>query len=140
MEKLRKNLISDRTSGLKLEMTSSSDNAYDVTIFCCFETLLAYTLFLPSFIVVRPQMAELNRWGGGLFAPSPSIIGVSRTPSKIGLNLTNVEGKTILQNVYRKMFLKLRRKLTKLLTVHGYYNKNQWCRVVYRVLDQRRLF
>ena len=27
---------------------------------------LAYTLFLPSFIVVRPQMAELN-WGGGAF-------------------------------------------------------------------------
>ena len=32
-------------------MTSYSDNAYD----------FAYTLFLPSFIVVRPQLAELNR-------------------------------------------------------------------------------
>ena len=34
-------------------------------IFCCFEKFLDYTLFLPSFIVVRHQMAELN-WGGFL--------------------------------------------------------------------------
>ena len=68
MKKFRKNLIFDGTSGLnwvlKLEMRSYSDNAYDVTILCCFEKLLAYTLFLPSCIAVRDQMAELN-WGGG---------------------------------------------------------------------------
>ena len=64
-------------------MTSYSDNAYDVTIFCCFEQFLAYTVFLLSFIVVRHQMTELN-WGGALLRPHP-IIGVSRTPFKIGL-------------------------------------------------------
>ena len=52
-------------------------------IFGCFEKFLAYTLFLPSFIVLRHQMVELN-WGEGLFGPL-SIIGVSRTSSKIGL-------------------------------------------------------
>ena len=65
-------------------MTSYSDNANDITnLFCCFEKFLAYTLFLTSFIVVRHQMVELN-WGGGFFAP-PSVLGVSRTLSKIGL-------------------------------------------------------
>ena len=34
---LQKNLIFDRTNGLKLEMTSYSDNAYDVII--CFVVL-----------------------------------------------------------------------------------------------------
>ena len=48
------------------------------SLFCCFEKFLAYTLFLPSFIVVRHQMAELN-WGG--FLPPPPV----QTPSKIGL-------------------------------------------------------
>ena len=42
-------------------MTSYSVNAYGVTdFFCCFRNFLGYTLFLPSFIVVRHQMAELN--------------------------------------------------------------------------------
>ena len=36
--------------------------------FCCFEKFLAYTLFLPSFIVVKRQMAELDG-EGGLYAP-----------------------------------------------------------------------
>ena len=66
-------------------MTSYSDNAYDVTnFFGCFEKFLAYTVFLPSFIVVRHQMAELT-WGAFL-PPSQSNIAVSRTLSKIGLN------------------------------------------------------
>ena len=59
---LPKSHIFNGPSGLKLEMTSYSDNAYDVTIFCCFEKFLAYTLLLPRFIAVRHQMAELN-WG-----------------------------------------------------------------------------
>ena len=47
-------------------MTSHSDNCYDVTNpFCCHEMFLAYTLFEPSFIVVRGQMAELELGGGG---------------------------------------------------------------------------
>ena len=78
--KLRKNLIIDGTSGLKLELTSCSYNAYHVTNFCCFEKFLAYTLFLPSLNGVKPQMAELNWW-----LPPLSIIGVSRTQSNIGL-------------------------------------------------------
>ena len=49
-------------------------------IFCCFERFLAYNVFLPSFIVVRHQMAALT-WG---LSP-PSNKGVDRTPSKIGL-------------------------------------------------------
>ena len=56
--KLRKNLIFDGTSGKiresKLEMTSQSDSAYDITnLFDCFENFLTCTTFLPSFIVVR---------------------------------------------------------------------------------------
>ena len=87
IRKLQKNLVFDGTSGLnsvlKLEMTLYSDNAYDITnLFCCFENFLTCTLFLSSFIVVRHQKVELN-WGGGV-APL-SIIGVSRTLSKIGL-------------------------------------------------------
>ena len=39
--------------------------------FGCFEKFLTCTIFLPSFIVVRHQMAELIRW---LFCPSPSKI------------------------------------------------------------------
>ena len=82
------NLIFDGTSGLKIEMTSYSDNAYDVTnFFYCFEKFLAYTPFLRSFIVVRHQMAEFN-WG--LFCP-PSIIGVSRASPKIGLRHARIQ-------------------------------------------------
>ena len=39
-------------------------------IFCFFEKFSAYTLFLPSFIVVRHQMVELN-WGGAFLPPPP---------------------------------------------------------------------
>ena len=47
-----------------------TDNAYDITnFFCCFEKLLAYTLLLPSFIVVRHQMARVKL--GGFLAPPP---------------------------------------------------------------------
>ena len=61
--------MSGLNSVLKLEMTSYSDSAYEITnLFCCFKKFLVYTLFLPSFIVVRHQMVELN-WGGGLLAP-----------------------------------------------------------------------
>ena len=41
-------------------MKSYSDNAYDVTIFCCLESSWP---ILPRFTVVRCQMAELNLWG-----------------------------------------------------------------------------
>ena len=52
-------------------MASYWDNVYDVTNFLgCFEKLLAYAVFLQSFIVVRHQMAELT-WGEGAFLPSP---------------------------------------------------------------------
>ena len=62
------------------------DNAYEVTIFCCFEKFLAYTLFLLSFIVVRHQMAELNG-GGGDFCP-PVHHREIPDPSKIELALS----------------------------------------------------
>ena len=63
--------MSGLNSVLKLEMTSYSNNAYDITtLFCCFEKFLAYTLFLPNFIVVRHQMVELNQ---GAFLPPPPI-------------------------------------------------------------------
>ena len=87
IKKLLENLIFNGTSGLKsvlkLQMTSYSVLMTSL-IFCFFEKFLAYTLFLPSFIVVRHQMVELN-WGA--FLPPLSITGVSRTLSKIGLTL-----------------------------------------------------
>ena len=46
-------------------------------ILCCFEKFLAYTLFLPSFIAVRRQMAELN-WGA--FCPSIHLFGGIQDP------------------------------------------------------------
>ena len=49
--------MSGLNSVLKLEMTSYSDNAYDITN----SFVVSYTLLLPSFIV-RHQMVELN-WG-----------------------------------------------------------------------------
>ena len=57
-KKLRKSLIFDGTGGKirepKLELTSKSDNSYDITTFFgCFEKFLTYTTFLLSFIVVR---------------------------------------------------------------------------------------
>ena len=59
----KSSVIFDGMSGLnsvslKLEMTSYSDNAYDITNFF----VVSYTLLLPRFIVVRHQMVELN-WG-----------------------------------------------------------------------------
>ena len=74
-KKVMKNLIFDGTSGKirepKLEITSYSDNAYDVTdFFCCFEKFLAYTVFLSSLIVLRHQMAKLT-WGAFLPRPRP---------------------------------------------------------------------
>ena len=59
-------------------MKSYSDSAYDVTNYWLFEKFLAYTLFLPSFIVVGPQITELN-WG-----VAPVHYRVSQTLSKIG--------------------------------------------------------
>ena len=55
----------------ELEMMSYLDNAYDVTDFCCFEKFLAYTLFSPSFIVVRHQIAGLTLGEGFLPPPHP---------------------------------------------------------------------
>ena len=86
IKKLRKNLIFDGTSG-KLESRNwkwchIGTMFMTSLIFCCFEKFLAYTVYLPSFIVVRHQLAELT-WEG-FFAPPPSI-GVSWIPFKIGL-------------------------------------------------------
>ena len=63
--KVTKNFIFDGKSGNirepKLEMTSYSYNGHDVTNFWgCLKKFLVYTVFLPSFIVVRHQMAELT--------------------------------------------------------------------------------
>ena len=71
-------MIFDGKSGLnsvlKLEMTSYSDNANDITdLFCCFEKFLACTLLLPSFIVVRHHMV----WGDGRFALLVNYRGIS---------------------------------------------------------------
>ena len=47
-------------------MTSYSENAYDLSnFFGRFEKFLACTLFIPSFVAVRHQLAELNWRGGG---------------------------------------------------------------------------
>ena len=46
-------------------------HVFDVTIFYCFEKLLADILFLPSFIVVRHQMGKLKRGGVLFVSPFP---------------------------------------------------------------------
>ena len=89
-KKVTINLIFNGTSGkireLKLEMTSYSDNDYDVTnCFGCFEKLLAYTVFLPSFIVLRHQMAELT-WGGGFLAPIQYRVRPDSVQNRVKLN------------------------------------------------------
>ena len=80
---MQRNFIFNGTSGKigesKLQMTSYSDNVYDVTNFLgCFAKFLTYTVFLPSFIFVRHQMAELTL--GGF-----CHLGYAQTPSKIRL-------------------------------------------------------
>ena len=61
-----RNLIFNGTRVEIAEPKSSYlDNANEVTnFFGCLETFLACTVFLPSFIVDRHQMAELT-WGKG---------------------------------------------------------------------------
>ena len=59
-KKVTENLIFDGTSGLKLEMTSYSDNAYNVTNFCCFEKFFKFHCCQTLKGRVKP---------GGLFAP-----------------------------------------------------------------------
>ena len=79
----------DVTNGLRSQMASHIQTMFMTSLFFCFEEFLAYTLFLPSLIVVTHQMAELH-WG---FSPSPYIIGVFLTPSKMELNYNSVFGK-----------------------------------------------
>ena len=56
------------TTRLK-NLTSYLDNGYDDTkYFCRFEKFLCNTLFLPSFIAVRSQIAELD-WGRAFYPP-----------------------------------------------------------------------
>ena len=82
--------MSGPDSVMKLQMTPYSDNAYDVTnSFCCFEKFLAYTLFLPGFIVVRHQMAELNWGGGGLPYPLLRYPGSIQNRVKIRIDKNN---------------------------------------------------
>ena len=51
-KKVTENLIFDGTSGLKLEMTSYSDNAYDVTnIFIVLNS--SWPILYPCFVVVE---------------------------------------------------------------------------------------
>ena len=78
---------SRQTSRPRLEMTSYSDNGYDViNYFCCFGKFLAYTV--PTRFHCCQMRNDRIRLGvgggGGAFCP-PSVTGVSQTPSKIGL-------------------------------------------------------
>ena len=82
IKKLRKNLIFNGTSGLKsvlkLQMTSYSDNAYDVTNFFVFFLVL-------SLYSIPTEFHCCQTPNGRVKLPTLSIIGVSRTLSKIGL-------------------------------------------------------
>ena len=87
-KKLQKKLIFDGTSGKirepKLEMTSYSDNGFDVTdFFGCFEKFLAYAVFLPGFVVVRHQMAKLT-WG---VAPRPIYLSPGPVQNRVKVTL-----------------------------------------------------
>ena len=101
LKMLWRNLIFDGM-GMKSEMTSYSDNAYDITnCFCCFEKFLAYTLFLPSFVVVRCQIAQLN-WRG--VAPLPTHYMGIPTLSKIGLTRSTEQGNNKTQSRFFSRF------------------------------------
>ena len=66
----------------KLEMTSYSDNAYDVTNFLLFWKVLGLYCIPTKFHCCQTPNGRVNL--GGAFCPL-SNIGVARTPSKIGL-------------------------------------------------------
>ena len=54
----------------KSEMTSYLNNGYDVmNYFATFEKFLPHSIIIPSFMTIESQMPELDRGGGGLFAP-----------------------------------------------------------------------
>ena len=52
------------------EMTSYLNNGYDVmNYFAKFEKFLPHSISIPSFMTIGSQMPELDRGGGGFFAP-----------------------------------------------------------------------
>ena len=91
------NLIFNGGSGLepvlKLEMMSYSDNAYDVTNFCCFEKFLAYTLFLPSCQtpngIVKPGGAFCLLHYRGIKDPLQNRVKMAIV-KKVGISSTNM--------------------------------------------------
>ena len=51
-------------------MTSYLDNGYDVMkYFAKFEKFIPHSIIIPSFMTIGSQMPELDRGGGGFFAP-----------------------------------------------------------------------
>ena len=67
-------LITDILAGTtkqKSEMTSYLNNGYDVmNYFAKFEEFLPHSMIIPSFLIVRSQMPELDQ---GFFCPLPHI-------------------------------------------------------------------
>ena len=73
------------------KMTSYLNNGYDViNYFAKFEKFLPHSIIIPSFMTVGSQMPELDRGGGGFFAPPPYKIGSQNTPYKLGLNFVTL--------------------------------------------------
>ena len=67
----------------KSEMMSYLNNGYVVmNYFAKFEKFLPLSIIMPSFMIVRSQMLELDR---GLPPPSPYKLGSQNTPYKIVL-------------------------------------------------------
>ena len=79
IKKLRKNRIFDGTNGLKsvpkLQMTSYSDNAYDVINFFFFKVLSLYSI-PTKFHCCQTPNGRVKLGGGGLFCPPVHYRGI----------------------------------------------------------------
>ena len=81
-KKVRENLISDGTSGLKLEMTSYSENAFDVINFLFCEVLGPH--FIPTkFHCCQTPNGRVKRERGLLCPPPPPPIHYRGIPDLV---------------------------------------------------------
>ena len=103
---LGENLIFFETSGLKLETTSYSDNAFDIINFFAVLKLSWTSSISAKFHCHQTPNGRVKLRGTFCLLPPPSIIWVSQTPYKTDLKLFRNEA-----NLFSK-------RLCKILKIH----------------------